>query len=250
MKRRMIRRKTLLGIVTAFVISAFLSSIVNAEVWIDAFIGDSNELLPWKDPNDPYLFVDIMAGTSLRLELSSTEGGPANGQLISPLESANVGQLFGRQCDSLLCPGSITEQATERSRVRPISGSINGEAIIGYTYTISRSAVPGPWLVFDYNACSPGEVEIEWTEKETTEIVLHGLLRFPQVFSREYSKDTIVSLRDFAYLANHWRKVIVEDTNDISRIDLDENTLVEPNDLKLFSDFWLALSHKATCPKR
>ena len=234
--------------VATLLIALLFASTANAVVWIDAYFADTNQPLQWKDPRVPYVYQDIMAGTSLRLVVSGNTTGSRNGeQLIQPIASFTTGQLFARGFneEKRHWEGSVTPEAGDRSRVWKRVDLIDGEFYQGYGFLAGITTVPGPWFVFDYNACKVGELDIRWTRGPLEK----GFLEFNHVYSRDYSGDTRVSFEDFAHLAAKWQELVVEDVNAIARLDLDENATIEPNDMKLFTQFWLARTHGAQCPE-
>lgn len=228
-----------------------------ARISISTYLADTNDLIPWVDPNTPYVFPEMMAGTELTLVLESNEPGRWMGGSIFIFESFwDQGQLFARDWDNR--PGdyesSITEFAGSRAKIIESVGEKRGESQIGYQFVGDRNAIAGPWFIIDCNTYSPGDCLVTMDDFDVSRNEAAFEMLIPLVPSRDYDQDHLVNFKDFAVLANQWQKAphvnlydpntwpqnrFFDPNNPSPLVDLNRNDLVDTPDLGMFSHFWL-----------
>jgi hypothetical protein len=229
-----------------------LTSTLHATISISTYLADSNELIAWVDPNVPYVYPEMMAGTELTLVLESDRSGLWKGGLIAIAESYwNQGQLFARDFNEVLnnYEGSVTDLAGTRAKVSHYWGpteGIEGEAL-GFSLRGDFKAVAGPWFIIDCNTYASGDCLVTMFDTDVSQSEVAFNMLFPLVPSRDYDKDHVVTFADFALFANQWREPPPTDPNQpTSPMDLDSDGVVGASDMTQFSHYWLARTRGLT----
>lgn len=196
------------------------------------------------DSNTPFDGRDIMVGTRLTIIVSSDSNAHDEWQgcgLFMTDPYRDYGTLYGRDFNS-------TTNDWEGSRF-PAAGP---DARVWYTADVDKTgfqllgdieAVAGDWYILDYNATDVGDCNVGYYDFEvSSEDPIYGIL-FHHVRTRDFNTDTIVDFADFAILGSHWQEAGCSDPNWCEGTDLDIDSNVDANDLRLFVDYWLERTH-------
>ncbi len=226
---------------TFFVLAAVaaLAPLAAARVWTTVYHYDEVTPLAPVDANHPTVYRDIMVGTRLVLVVSSDAVVSWSGMLRLSWDDANEITLSGRGYDaeSLNYAGSCLPAAGKDAMVQS-SADMNGW---GFWYNNdTRTAVPGDWFAFDYQAAQVGSVAIEVNDLDPDSGTPVETLAFAHVPARDFNGDHVVNFEDFASLAGFWRAPTAPDTGrGDAAFDLDADGRVDARDLALFTEYWL-----------
>jgi hypothetical protein len=198
---------------------------------------DGNTPLDLADSNVPFVYRNIMVGTRLTIYVDSNvaEEGFWGGLAMQDVNMANIGLIYGIECDEVECPGSCLPAAGDGAAVF-ISIMYPGP---GFELYGGFEPVAGDWFVFDYNSIDLGDCNVAFYDyNEKLEEPIHTL-RFHHVRTRDFKEDYIVNLADFAELSFFWQQTTCSDSNDCNETDLNVDGKVDEDDFMLFTDFWL-----------
>ena len=254
---RRLRRQFLLAFLAA------VPNIASGEVSTKVFLRDSNELLVPVEVNMTLQYVDygqIMVGTELSIVISSdTIEEDKMMSLYIEDNSRNYGTLFARGPEELYYPDSIYDAAGKSSTAGIYSAEYywqeEDKEVKGFDlFTGGWDVNTGDWFIIDYNAIEIGDCNVDFYWWEYGSTPDHGLiyeLQFTHIPTRDFrdytradfDKSDQVDFGDFSLLASHW-----QDNNCISPgwcdgTDLDTTGKVDANDLMLFTQSWLEMSH-------
>lgn len=253
--------------VLALVVIGFVQGAA-AEVFVTAYRCDGTTPLPYKDPNIPGMYSDIMVGTRLVLIVSSdtaTEGGDPLDDLPPDWERPEddpEGHLVEGWWGGLQCTWDDWERGKLAGRGLNPNGMIpsyEGSCLeaagamayatfvdylpsikkIGFDLLADDGVFAGDWFVLDYHAEKAGSCEIGLFDYLVSFDEPIRILTFTHVPSRDFNGDTVVDFEDFALLAPHWRQAGNADPNGAATPDLDGDGLVTPSDIAAFSQYWL-----------
>jgi hypothetical protein len=233
-------------------ISLALALDAAATVSVRAYRCDGQTPLPLKDPNLPDVYSDIMVGTHLVLIVSSDTAEYWWGGLQMTWDDWEIGTLAGRGHDPNIDPlnyaGSCLEAAGMQASVSMRNSPSQGPSY--QLQTDTDETLAGDWFVLDYYAETAGFCDISLSSYycdpsspiPLCTFVVERVLSFTHVPSRDFSGDNRVDFLDFALLASQWRGTIAPSSEALSAFDLDEDGLMGPADLALFSEHWLDLA--------
>jgi hypothetical protein len=231
----------LLTLRTLFVLLAvaLLAPSALGKVWAHLYRYDGVTPLAPVDANDPAVYGDIMVGTHLVLAVSSDAVVNWSGALWLSWDDANELTLTGRGYDpkSWNYAGSCLAAAGKKAMVQ----SSEDTSGWGFWYNNDRkTAVPGDWFAFDYQATQVGSVAIEVRDLDPNSGTPVETLSFTHVPSRDFNGDHIVNFEDFASLAGLWRAPVIADAGrGAAAFDLDANGRIDAGDLARFTERWL-----------
>ncbi|MBN1392776.1 MAG: hypothetical protein JW947_08250 [Sedimentisphaerales bacterium] len=205
-------------------------------------LSDGITPLELADPCIPNEYRDIMVGTKLTVLVSSdvAEYWYAGDLVVAEAEMANIGLLYGRDCEFGECPGSCLPDAGEDAAVWD-TYMFPGP---GFEFYGGFEPNVGDWFIFDYNALEVGDCNVlfyEYQEIEGEPVpVLLSTMTFHHTRTRDFNGDTKVDFADFAILASYWQEDNCGSLNNCEGADLDNNDGdVDLGDLMEFCKFWL-----------
>lgn len=215
-----------------------IAPIAMGKVYTKVYLADGNTPLELADPNIPFVYRDIMVGTKLTIVISSDAGGYWGGQLVITGQDRNYGFLSARDFNeaTLDWAGSRFPAVSNRASVWDWQGDpeVQGFNLLGH-----RNAVAGDWFVIDYTAINIGTCNVKLYDDFVSLVDTVYSLTFSHVTTRDFSSDTKVNFTDFAIFALHWQQTDCIDPNSCDGTDLDTDGNIEPDDLMLFTKYWL-----------
>jgi hypothetical protein len=189
------------------------------------------------DGNTPFDGRDIIVGTKLTIYINSNvaEEGFWGGLAMEDANMANIGLIYGRDCDEYECPNSCLPPAGDGATVW-ISCMYPGP---GFELNGGFEPFAGDWFVFDYNSIDLGDCNVAFYNYDVNEFDPVIILRFHHIRTPDFNRDTIVNLVDFTELASFWWEANCGDMNDCNETDLNDDGKIDYADLKSFTDYWL-----------
>jgi hypothetical protein len=193
-------------------------------------------------PVTPYDGHDVFTGTTLTIFVHSDSNEPSwLGYLALLGEDRFLGILSGRgpQDDFGNWLGSMLPAAGEDPTVQDWVGEtgVDGQ---GFILSPGWDGGVGDWFVIDYTATEPGDPNIafynpwtSWSNPPTEKTTVH------QVATRDFTKDKVVNLEDFALLASRWLQNNCNGPDWCQKTDLDRDGDVDVVDLAMFAEYWL-----------
>ena len=181
------------------------------------------------DHNDP---IYLMVGTQVEIVVSSdaNEDWRPCDLGISGTD-LNYGVLSGRDYNDGYYDGSLLEAAKEDAYVYDfIMPPIEGISFTDGGYV-------GDWFVVDYNAIAIGDCNVGFYEYLLMEPTYE--YAFVHVRTRDFNSDTIVNFLDYSVFVDYWEADDCADPNWCEGSDLDTSGVVDGNDLRLFTGYWL-----------
>ena len=223
-----------------------MAAMATGEVSTKVHLADGNTPFLPIDPNFPHIYPDIMVGTKLTIIVDSNLAEEWWGGLAVVDANMDYGLLSARgPLIGADWSGSHLEAAGVGASVYTWQeGGEEDPDLGGFTlYTGYISIEAGDWFIIDYNAVNIGACNVEFYKwVEPNEMLVHDPdrdLSFTHVRTRDFNRDTKVDFIDFTKLASYWQSVACNDPNWCEGTDLDIDGDVDPNDLKLFVDYWL-----------
>jgi hypothetical protein len=211
-----------------------MAAMATGEVSTNVYLADGNTPLLPVEPNFPHIYPDIMVGTRLTIIVCSDLAEDWWGSLAVVDANMDYGLLSARGYDGYGYPGSCLPAAGEGAAVYDWEEvGIDGFDL----YTGFMDIEIGDWFIVDYNAIDIGACNVEFYQRFDHD-PNHDLY-FTHVRTRDFNKDTKVDFIDFAVFASYWQSISCNDLNWCEGTDLDIDGDVDPNDLKLFVDYWL-----------
>jgi hypothetical protein len=232
MRGKKMKRTLQVFIITALMYSTAAGTALPGNVSTRVYLRDSNTPLELADPNVPWIYRDIMAGTQLKIIVDSNVDGDWSGGLLMPTEEVDLGygDLY---CIGPDCQGSILPDAGAESTVNLWPDPY------GYVLFAGSEAIAGDWFAVDYNALSTGTCHVGlYDDNYSLDIPVYEM-RFIQVPSRDFNGDSIVNFADFAFLGSYWGVSGCADPEGCGKVNLDGKGTIDIDDLGLFVDFWL-----------
>ena len=229
-------------------LAAALTPIAAARVWTSVYRYDGTTPLETVDPNRPNAYRDIMVGTRLTLVISSDTSGCWAGSLRLSWDGAEYAKLSGKGktttlLRSIMKVPNYVDSCLDAAGTGAVAYDRQGPDGIGLEFSNSctpyitggHPAVPGDWFVCDYRAEQIGRCDVGFASYD----VPIQTLSFTHVPSRDFNRDTVVNLKDFALLASHWRSAADPNSNDKAALDLNADGRIDVSDLASFSEYWL-----------
>jgi hypothetical protein len=209
------------------------ATVCTGEVFPQVYLADSNTPLPLRDPNIPFVYQDIMVGTRFTIIIYSNVAEYWSGSLAIADANMDLGVLSARgpQNDGDWKGSHLLAAGKEAAVYDWEEAGIDGFDL----YTGSTSIQTGDWFIIDYNAINIGTCTVGFYDDG----ISIYYLKFSQVRTRDFNKDTRVDFTDFAIFASHWQENECGDPNWCEGTDLDTNGGVDVNDLMLFTEYWL-----------
>lgn len=176
---------------------------------------------------------EIMAGTHLVFVIGSDESGvEENAFFYIPVADVAKGEINGR--------GQIN---VWEGSILPAAGSAYlyhnaGSDGTGFLFSTYPDTQAGDWFIFDYYATDEGPCTVLYDNDLFTDPKTLYEIPFMHVPTRDFHLDGVVDFLDMKILAENWQAVC-DDPNHCEGKDLDKSGLIDPNDLSLFSKFWL-----------
>ncbi|MGA2172554.1 MAG: hypothetical protein ABSG82_06010 [Sedimentisphaerales bacterium] len=201
-------------------------------------LSDGNTPLELVDPCVPWVYRDIMVGTHLTIIVDSNKSGKwGYGELSIWGTDRDYGVLAGRDCneETLECPGSVLPAAGDEANVFEFEES----DACGISFWINDGAVAGDWFIVDYNASKIGNCQVDFYDLDVNMTGPLCSMSFTHVPSRDFNKDHIVNFADFAVVGLYWGMTNCMDPNRCGKVDFDGDKIIDINDLRLFSEYWL-----------
>lgn len=215
------------------------------EMYITPYLADTNEPIALADPNLPYVYPEMMAGTQLTLVISSNIPRERWGGMgIFILESSwEQGQLFGRDYNEITTfyDGSALPAAGPNPLVGDNYVQIRNEWAFGLEFSIFKpGADVGDWFVVDFNSYEPGECVLYFMEQDQEDEREPAFsMNLPLVPTRDFNLDHGVDFGDFIMMAQTWYEVMESEPNRVPG-DFDDSLRVDWRDMQAFCQFWLA----------
>lgn len=235
--RNMIKYEKRVILALLVILSLFfgMSSTVFGAVTTRVCLADGNTPLELVDPNN-HIYLDIMVGTKLTILVDSNVGESWNGRLAIEGSDVNYGQLFGRDYNDVTWEyeGSHLEAAGPDAFVWWYF-DMDANGFTMDTDSEDEDVEPGEWFIIDYNAVEIGDCNIVFYDGFFED----HQLSFTHVATRDFNGDTVVDFEDYGILASYWRASDCNDPNWCEGADIDVDGYVDPNDLRLFVDYWL-----------
>ena len=201
-------------------------------------LADGNTPLELADPNVPFVYRDIMVGTKLTIYVDSNvaEEGFWGGLAMEDTNMANIGLIYGIDCDENQCSGSCLPAAGDDAHAYISYTTYPGP---GFELSGGVEPVAGDWFVFDYNSIELGDCNVAFYDHSVKENEPIHTLCFHHVRTRDFDESTVVDFADLDILTSYW---LADDCNEpdwCEGTDLDTSHKVDFIDFALFSDFWL-----------
>lgn len=218
------------------IFAAGLLATAAAAISTRVYLSDGQTPLAPVDPNTPNVYRDIMVGTELQIVISADAGSFRLGALTLPAEHTALGVLNARDYRGLR--GYVGSRLPAAGKNAWMDVYLDSDGV-GLQFNSGYDAVPGDWFILDYQALAPGvcDLRLETLAMPENTRRLEESIHLTQVPSRDFNGDALVNLADFALLTTRWRTASVPNAG--SPFDLDTDGLIGPNDLLLFSRFWL-----------
>ena len=208
----------------------------SGEVSTKVHLADGNTPFLPIDSNFPHIYPDIMVGTKLTIIVYSDIAEDWSGSLAIADDNLYYGALSARDYDGYSYPGSCLPAAGIDAAIYDWEEtSIDGFDLYAGLTDIGT----GDWFVVDYNAIDIGDCNVGFYDHSVSWIEPVYYLTFSHVRTRDFDRDKEVNFIDFAKLASYWQETNCIDSNNCEGTDLDIDGDVDPNDLKLFVDYWL-----------
>lgn len=220
-----------------------IPSVAAGEVSTRVCLTDGNTPLLPVDPNFPHVYPDIMVGTKLTIIVDSNVAEYWSGDLAIEDANRDYGVLSARDYNeyTLDWEGSRFPAAGVGASVYTWQegggGDPNLDGFSLYTGYTGREA--GDWFIIDYTATNVGTCNVGFYDHSISLDKPIYYLVFSHVRTRDFNNDTKVDFADFAMLASYWQETNCSDLNDCEGTDLDIDGDVDPNDLRLFVEYWL-----------
>jgi len=216
-----------------------MASVAVGEVSTRVCLADGNTPLEPNDPNFPHVYPDIMVGTKLTIIVDSNVAEYWSGALAIADANRDYGVLSARDYNeyTLDWEGSRFPAAGVEASVWDWE---EDPGIDGFTlYTGFTAIEANDWFIIDYTATSVGDCNVGFYDHSTSFFDPNYYLLFSHVRTRDFNNDTKVDFADFAMLASYWQEANCSGLNDCEGTDLDIDGDVDPNDLRLFVEYWL-----------
>jgi len=232
-----------ISILVFLIYSPLLLGTHPTDMYITVYLVDTNEPIDWADPNDPYKYPEIMAGTDLTLVISSRIPKIDYGVSLYIGESFwEKGQLFGRGLNETTgrYDDSGLPAAGPNAFIYDRYVPILGEWAYGFDFIVMPpGAAVGDWFIVDFNTYEPGACILDFMDIHREDLVDPAFsLIFPLIPTRDYNMDNIVNFNDFSIMARQWSKDL--DPHQSPNHDLDASGQIDFFDLQGFTQFWLA----------
>jgi hypothetical protein len=208
---------------------------VRADIFTTVYLADGSTPLELADPNIPFVYRPIMAGTQLAIIIHSTETADWYGELSIWDADRDYGALTGV---TVLTEAGEGAWFTDVAQNEP-SGDPIHDAVGFQLYGDPFNSLPGDWFIVDYNAISDNNCVIQYYDFTLDEFFPLYQLSITQVKTRDFNNDGIVNFQDFAVLGQNWRRTGCLSPGYCSGTDLEEDGDVDLKDLMQFADFWL-----------
>lgn len=228
-------------------VCAFAYANLQAQVSTVVILRDSNEVLLPVDSNSSLQYTDygqIMEGTELAIVVCSDniEFDKYMGLYIAD-DDRNLAILAARGDEFMGYPQSIFDAAgiSTSAIIYPVDGYIPDMDIdaTGFDFMTGFDDVStGDWFVFDYDTLEIGDCNTSLYQYEYPNASLLQELRFTHVPTRDFNADGQVNFGDFSLLATFFG-TDCNDPESCHGVNLDDYSLVDINDLVLFTSFWL-----------
>lgn len=201
-------------------------------------LADGNTPLEPADPNIPFVYPEIMVGTSLTIIVDSNMGGNWGSDVTIEGQYLDYGLLSARDYNDITgdWEGSRFEAAGHGARV----WDWEEPGIQGFMLEGHDSAIPGDWFIIDYVATKVGKCEVGFYDRSVSWDYPVCHLVFSHVATRDFNRDTRVGFRDFVVLASSWQERDCNGPAWCEGADLNTDGTVDSADLMLFADYWLA----------
>ena len=218
-----------------------MASVAAGEVSVRVCLADGNTPLPPVDYNFPYIiYPDIMVGTKLTIIVDSNIAEYWSGALAVADANMDYGLLSARDYNDIThdWEGSRFPAAGVEAKVWEwvqTDPDIDGF----FLYTGSTGIEANDWFIIDYTATNVGDCNVGFYDHRVSWFDPIYYLMFSHVRTRDFNNDTKVDFADFAMLASYWQENNCSDLNNCEGTDLDIDGDVDPNDLRLFVEYWL-----------
>jgi hypothetical protein len=181
---------------------------------------------------------DIMVGSKLTLIVSSDTDDYWSGGLFIAGQDRALATLSARDLDPNIRDhtDSHYEEAGDMARVTAWKDS----EIWGFDlYGSDINAVAGDWFIIDYKATGVGNPNLGFYDYSNSWHEPNLLLTFHHVPTRDFNRDEIVDISDYATLASRWLYENCSDPNWCGGADISRDSWVDMVDFALFEKYWL-----------
>ena len=190
------------------------------------------------DEQTSFDFRKIMVGQKLSLIVSVDPNEYWSGGFFIEGEERGIGRLEGRDSDPNTrdFEHSHYPAAGDYADVWAWKDSLKWGFDL---YSSDSNSVSGDWFILDYIAENPGQCRVHFYDYNTSWTEPNIVFEFEHAPSCDFNQDGVVNFIDFSQIAKYW---LIDDCNDVNEcvaVDLDFDSIVDHNDLAIFSEFWL-----------
>jgi len=210
------------------------TAVLAVKVSTRVYLRDSNTPLELANPDVPWVYKDIMAGTQLKIIVNSNEDGDFAGGLFIPRQEldSGFGDLYciGEDCLDSILPAAGAGALVIRS---------DDIEVGGFILLTDIDAVSDDWFIIDYDALAIGLCHVGLYDDNWIFGVPYYEMTFNQVPTRDYNGDYIVNFEDFSIFAAYWSIINCSDPDNCGKADFNADQAINIDDLAMFVEFWL-----------
>ena len=205
---------------------------------VNIVLGDVSISVYESDGITPFDGRNIIVGTELTLIIRSDSGDYWNGGVFLAGGNRGLGVVSARGWD----PNTLdwAESRTAAAGVMATVWEYRDSWLWGCDlYTDSYGVEAGDWFILDYEAIAVGDPNFgfyDYSQSWDEPISTITLSQFP---SPDFDESGIVNLADFSHFSLYWLESDCQEISWCEGADLNIDTVVDVQDLLVFSDYWL-----------